>query len=74
MIANGQIKEGGSVFDVGQSITYSCNSGHRLRGNKLRRCETGGSWSSVEPSCEQDTSSPFTSFGDCHTAARMHET
>ncbi|KAJ7383495.1 hypothetical protein OS493_027659 [Desmophyllum pertusum] len=32
--------------------TFSCDEGFLLNGSTVRRCQSGGSWSGIQPSCE----------------------
>lgn len=38
---------------IGSIATYSCQTGYFLAGRSERRCEEGGLWSGVPPSCEK---------------------
>ena len=36
---------------VGQTATYSCNTGYNLVGDSTRTCQATGNWSGSEPIC-----------------------
>ena len=37
---------------VGQTATYSCNTGYNLVGDSTRTCQATGNWSGSAPTCE----------------------
>ena len=45
-------KKVGSDYSVGSQVTYVCNAGFTLRGDRTRQCQSGGIWSGTLPSCE----------------------
>lgn len=47
---NGRVVQTG--VSVGSLATYSCNSPFQLVGSSTRQCQSDGSWSNGEPSCE----------------------
>ena len=36
---------------LGQTATYSCNTGYNLEGNRTRTCQATGNWSESAPTC-----------------------
>ncbi len=46
---NGDVRVSG--LRVGSKATYSCDRGHKLRGNQIRKCQSNGQWSGSDPSC-----------------------
>ena len=50
--ANGQVSHPGGTT-VGQTATYSCNTGHNLVGSSTRTCQATGQWSGDAPICER---------------------
>ncbi len=40
--------------ELGETATYSCNSGYTLEGNVTRVCQSNGAWSGSAPTCEQE--------------------
>ena len=38
--------------DVGQTATYSCNTGYNLVGDRTRTCQARGNWSGNAPTCQ----------------------
>nr|KAF6315936.1 complement C3d receptor 2 [Pipistrellus kuhlii] len=54
MIPNGHhTAEGVGLFVPGLSVTYSCEPGYLLVGEKTIRCLSSGDWSAVIPQCEE---------------------
>eukprot|EP00058_Branchiostoma_floridae_P027893 XP_002613384.1 hypothetical protein BRAFLDRAFT_68379 [Branchiostoma floridae] len=49
-IANGQMS-GGHLF--GDQVMFVCNSGYDLSGSPSRKCQADGTWSGVQPACDQ---------------------
>ena len=49
--ANGQVGQAAGTT-VGQTATYSCNTGYNLVGDSTRTCQAIGNWSGREPTCE----------------------
>ena len=47
---NGAVNTTGTK--VGDSATYSCDSGYELRGNTTVTCHLNGDWSESPPICE----------------------
>ena len=37
---------------LGQTATYSCNTGYNLVGDSTRTCQATGQWSGSAPTCE----------------------
>ena len=37
---------------LGQTATYSCNTGYGLVGDSTRTCQATGNWSGSEPTCQ----------------------
>ena len=37
---------------VGQTATYSCNTGYNLVGDSTHTCQASGNWSGSEPTCQ----------------------
>ncbi|XP_054546007.1 membrane cofactor protein-like isoform X9 [Talpa occidentalis] len=53
---NGRIITGEGNFDFGASITYTCNEGFRLLGEKTLHCQLSGNqldWDEIPPICEK---------------------
>ena len=42
---------GDNVPTVGDTCSYTCNTGYVLSGNSMRTCGSGGNWSGTEPTC-----------------------
>ena len=49
--ANGQVDHT-SGTTLGQTATYSCNSGYNLVGDRTRTCQAIGNWSGSAPTCQ----------------------
>ncbi|XP_073471882.1 C4b-binding protein alpha chain-like [Aquarana catesbeiana] len=49
-ISNGYIQTGTFLF--GSSVTYACNLGYAIIGDRYRRCQADGNWSLPIPECE----------------------
>ena len=49
--ANGQVTHVTGT-DLGQTATYSCNTGYNLVGDSTRTCQATGNWSGSAPTCE----------------------
>ncbi len=49
--ANGAVKSSG--YYLHDTAVHSCNSGYRLRGNRVRKCQSNGKWSGSAPTCER---------------------
>ena len=49
--ANGSVNHTAGTT-VGQTATYSCNTGYNLVGNSTRTCQATGNWSGSAPTCE----------------------
>ena len=49
--ANGQVDQTTGTA-VGQTATYSCNTGYNLVGNSTRTCQATGNWSEGAPTCQ----------------------
>ena len=50
--ANGQVSHPDGTT-LGQTATYSCNTGFNLVGNSTRTCQATGDWSGSEPTCQR---------------------
>ena len=37
---------------VGDTATYTCDCGYKVVGDRIRTCESSGSWSGSQPTCE----------------------
>ena len=48
--ANGQVDHTAGTT-LGQTATYSCNTGYNLVGDSTRTCQATGEWSGSEPTC-----------------------
>ena len=33
-------------------VSFSCNTGYKLRGNSSRTCQSTGQWSGIQPTCD----------------------
>uniref|UniRef100_A0A8C2ET80 C3/C5 convertase n=1 Tax=Cyprinus carpio TaxID=7962 RepID=A0A8C2ET80_CYPCA len=44
----------GNMFNIGNKVTYRCESPLTLIGSKERVCQDGGQWSGTEPQCYAD--------------------
>uniref|UniRef100_A0A8C2ACJ3 C3/C5 convertase n=1 Tax=Cyprinus carpio TaxID=7962 RepID=A0A8C2ACJ3_CYPCA len=44
----------GNMFNLGDKVTYRCESPLTLTGSKVRVCLDGGQWSGTEPQCYAD--------------------
>ena len=49
-LANGSVKHTPGTT-LGQTATYSCNTGYNLVGDSTRTCQATGNWSGSAPSC-----------------------
>ena len=49
--ANGQVNHTAGTT-MGQTATYSCNTGYNLVGNRTRTCQAMGNWSGSVPTCQ----------------------
>ena len=49
--ANGSVAHTAGT-DVGQTATYSCNTGYHLVGDSTRTCQNRGNWSGDAPTCQ----------------------
>ena len=47
---NGSVNQTAGVT-VGQTATYSCNTGYNLVGDSIHTCQATGNWSGSEPTC-----------------------
>ena len=47
---NGAVSTTGT--GVGDTATYTCNSGYELSGSDTRTCQSNGEWSGSAPTCE----------------------
>lgn len=54
-------------FEPGLSVTYSCEPGYLLVGEKTIRCLSAGEWSAALPTCKGNGRllSPFPGTGPC---------
>lgn len=57
-ITFGRVTSSSSTFSDGDSITYECDNGYKLVGNKQRTCQSNGQWSGNEAKCEGITLQP----------------
>ena len=48
---NGQVSTTGTT--LGQTATYSCNTGYNLIGGSTRTCQATGAWSGSPPTCQR---------------------
>ncbi|XP_012362267.2 complement receptor type 2 isoform X3 [Nomascus leucogenys] len=63
MIHNGHhTSENVSSIAPGLSVTYSCESGYLLVGEKIINCLSSGIWSAVPPTCEEARCKPLGRF------------
>uniref|UniRef100_A0A8I5R1S6 Complement receptor type 2 n=1 Tax=Papio anubis TaxID=9555 RepID=A0A8I5R1S6_PAPAN len=63
MIHNGHhTSENVSSIAPGLSVTYSCESGYLLVGEKIINCLSSGKWSAVPPTCEEARCKPLGRF------------
>ncbi|XP_017381006.1 complement receptor type 2 isoform X1 [Cebus imitator] len=63
MIRNGHhTRENVSSIAPGLSVTYSCESGYFLIGEKTINCLSSGEWSAVPPTCEEARCKPLGRF------------
>ena len=49
--ANGQVNHTAGTT-LGQTATYSCNTGYNLVGDNTRTCQATGTWSGSAPTCQ----------------------
>ena len=49
--ANGRVDHTAGT-SLGQTATYSCNTGYNLVGNSTRTCQAEGNWSGNTPTCQ----------------------
>ena len=49
--ANGQVNHTAGTT-LGQTATYSCNTGYNMVGNSNRTCQATGGWSGSVPACQ----------------------
>ena len=49
--ANGQVDHTAGTT-LGQTATYSCNTGYNLVGDSTRTCQATGEWSESAPTCQ----------------------
>ena len=49
--ANGSVNHTAGTT-LGQTATYSCNTGYNLVGNSTRTCQATGNWSGRAPTCQ----------------------
>ena len=47
---NGDVITNGTT--LGSTASYMCGEGYLLVGNSVRMCQTNGTWTNSEPSCE----------------------
>ncbi|XP_014973177.3 complement receptor type 2 isoform X4 [Macaca mulatta] len=63
MIHNGHhTRENVGSIAPGLSVTYSCESGYLLVGEKIINCLSSGKWSAVPPTCEEARCKPLGRF------------
>lgn len=51
-ILKGEITYVNSTTYLSSEINYSCGTGYKLIGNKIRTCQDDGRWSGHKPKCE----------------------
>ena len=51
-ILKGEIIYVNSTTYLSSQINYSCGTGYKLVGNKMRSCQDDGRWSGTKPKCE----------------------
>ena len=49
--ANGQVDHTAGTT-LGQTATYSCDTGYNLVGDSTRTCQAAGEWSGSAPTCQ----------------------
>ncbi|KTF78296.1 hypothetical protein cypCar_00011763 [Cyprinus carpio] len=49
----------GNMFNIGNKVTYRCESPLTLIGSKERVCQDGGQWSGTEPQCYGESSNSY---------------
>lgn len=52
---NGSVVSSGTI--LGSSVKYQCDAGFKLNGPSIRICQTNGSWTDSEPTCECELTS-----------------
>ena len=51
-LTNGMISYSDPTLGVGSVATHSCDPGYTLNGGNTRSCQSDGSWSGSDPTCE----------------------
>ncbi|XP_052810467.1 mucin-5AC-like isoform X2 [Mya arenaria] len=55
----------------GQNVSYTCNKGYKLIGDKVRQCQASGSWGGAEPSCLLEEMPHLTCKNDTDTRGTL---
>ncbi|XP_068930874.1 complement component receptor 1-like protein [Petaurus breviceps papuanus] len=73
MIPNGQYRDGhtGPVAP-GLSVTYSCEPGYLLIGEKTIHCLSSGIWNATAPKCKEALCDPLIKFPNGHVEEPSH--
>uniref|UniRef100_H2Y5C7 Sushi domain-containing protein n=1 Tax=Ciona savignyi TaxID=51511 RepID=H2Y5C7_CIOSA len=50
-IAFGSLTTAGDNFEIGETVTYTCNDGYEIAGQDVLTCTVTGEWSHDEPTC-----------------------
>ena len=51
--------QGGTTFRIGSTVRFYCNSGYKLIGEAVRKCQKNGLWSGQQPICDNGSRSTF---------------
>jgi len=52
MPSNGRISCSSGTVGVGDTCSFTCNTGYELTGSDTRTCQSNGSWSGSKSTCE----------------------
>lgn len=52
-ILKGEFQYSNGTTHLGSTVTYSCSSGYKLIGSRLRHCVADGKWTDAAPRCEE---------------------